>query len=810
MRHLDGCTATCRLLFTTLMVFAWSGGLTALAAPAGAAELSDPAELIRAIEAAERNLPRDTFDPAAVVRQVGREPEKLFEWVRDNTHWVPYAGCLRGPVGVLMDRLGSNLDRAVLLGELLRAAGATKVRLARGTLSEEQAKRLAAAARPASQEAPAGATAQAAGQAAGQAAPTDAATTAPAELQRLSADVNRQSASLAETLKAAIDAPRAAPGAAAGGQADEAWKALADHWWVQYDAGGRTVDLDPAAPDARPGARNAEATRTHDLPDFSDPGTGMPGAAPAVNALPPEVWHEVTVRVVVEQAKDGKPKEAVALTRTLRPALLHGHRVVLHHFPLSPPPQAPAGPASTDVKTSLQRYKATVLATREWYPMLEVGARLTGDASVTDAGDLNPNPQVDAIKGTGKSVGKTFADAFDVLSADPPAAAAPPPASGGAFSAAWVEYEVKPVGRAATKVRRQVFDLLGPAARAAGSAATLAAPSEEQRLDRGLALGGRTSLLVLGAQPSPQFVQHVMLAGIKAHADLLPEVSRPADQPMRTPPAQPLTDRLNKISPPHGPLYGVALARHLWSPHRGRVYLDRPNVLSHHAFVRRADKTGELMACEAIDIAANALAVRPVTGGAGAGTAAASTGDERRVLTEQGVFDTVAETAFGGGCGTSESAAGVLAAAKEKGVKWLTLRGAQDPALKALDLPPDDRARVARELEEGMTVVIPERPVQVQEHGADPTTAVAYWRIDPATGTALGIGRNGWGPNMVERGSLAYYLISGSEAVKEIRFLACAIAVAAMACSLACVAGGDLASAEAFFAVAKAATKGCK
>ena len=354
----DRCSAACRLLFTALMAFAWSGGpATGGAAP----ELSDPAELIRRAESAERDLPRDTFDPAAVVKQVGREPAKLFEWVRDNTSWAPYAGCLRGPAGVLMDRLGSNLDRALLLGELLRAAGATGVRLERGTLPEDRAKQLAAAARPAPPAPPvppAGAGHQAA----------PAADTAQAEIQRLAADVSGRSAALSESLRAALAA--AAPGAPPAAappppHAAEPWKALVDHWWVKYDRDGVPTHLDPTAADARPGARPAESAQSFELPSFSDPGDGMPNAAPAADALPAEQWHEVTLRVVVEQARDGKLKEAVALTRTLRPAMLHGHRVVLHHFPLAPPPQPPAGPASTDVKTSLERYKATVLATRE-------------------------------------------------------------------------------------------------------------------------------------------------------------------------------------------------------------------------------------------------------------------------------------------------------------------------------------------------------------------------------------------------------------------------------------------------------------
>ena len=71
--------------------------------------------LFDALEEAAKEIPRDTFDPKAIVEKVGTDPQKLFEWVRDNTYLVPYRGSLRGPIGVVMDRLGNSLDRSLLL-----------------------------------------------------------------------------------------------------------------------------------------------------------------------------------------------------------------------------------------------------------------------------------------------------------------------------------------------------------------------------------------------------------------------------------------------------------------------------------------------------------------------------------------------------------------------------------------------------------------------------------------------------------------------------------------------------------------------
>ncbi|MBE3073301.1 MAG: hypothetical protein IMZ67_10015 [Acidobacteria bacterium] len=107
------------------------------------------------IEELVAKLPRDTFDVAAVVDQVGQDPSRLFQWVRDETIFVPYRGTLRGPIGVLMDRRGNSLDRALLLAALLKAAG-RNARLAHGALAQAQVTALMDAVHPPGNAAPRG------------------------------------------------------------------------------------------------------------------------------------------------------------------------------------------------------------------------------------------------------------------------------------------------------------------------------------------------------------------------------------------------------------------------------------------------------------------------------------------------------------------------------------------------------------------------------------------------------------------------------------------------------------------------------
>ncbi len=120
------------------------GAKPAASTPESAGEL---AALIDFIVAEANRLPRAELDSAALAAKLGKDPQAHFIWVRDNTWWAPYRGALRGSTGVMLDRVGSNLDRAILLGGLLRHAGHT-VRLAHAELPKSRARELLTKLRP--------------------------------------------------------------------------------------------------------------------------------------------------------------------------------------------------------------------------------------------------------------------------------------------------------------------------------------------------------------------------------------------------------------------------------------------------------------------------------------------------------------------------------------------------------------------------------------------------------------------------------------------------------------------------------------
>src|SRR4051812_18098458 len=70
---------------------------------------------LQAIAAGDSASPRDRWDPAYVADHLRRNRQAIIRWVRAYTYWIPYRGVLRGPAGVLLDRQGNSLDRALLL-----------------------------------------------------------------------------------------------------------------------------------------------------------------------------------------------------------------------------------------------------------------------------------------------------------------------------------------------------------------------------------------------------------------------------------------------------------------------------------------------------------------------------------------------------------------------------------------------------------------------------------------------------------------------------------------------------------------------
>ena len=95
---------------------------------------------------------------------------------------------------------------------------------------------------------------------------------------------------------------------------------LRDHWWVQVEANGDWLDLDPTIMDAIPGDIVTSVKNTWDAEDLDE-----------------DLFHLLTIRIIVERWEGGSLREETVLEHDLQPSLLIGERIELRHNPLDWP-----------------------------------------------------------------------------------------------------------------------------------------------------------------------------------------------------------------------------------------------------------------------------------------------------------------------------------------------------------------------------------------------------------------------------------------------------------------------------------------
>jgi len=682
--------------------------------------------LFSALEAVAKEIPRDTFDMAAVVQKVGRDPIKLFAWVRDETYLVPYRGLLRGPTGVLMDRLGNSLDRAVLLHAMLGSIGQT-VRLATGELTNEQASALLEKARPVPPDG-----VPALSQPSSDSTETILRTFAreqqadPATLRQAIDKVALEQSRVREAVQnrvtqqtAAIAAAMGKPGRNQSQENAQRVQAVRDHWWVEWQNGSSWTALDPSLPEGAPGSTFTTASTTLAPGHFRDLGADR--------------LQRIQLRVMVETWNAGQVSEAAVLTRDLLPADLIGKSIVLRFVPVSSPPDLKL----FQEKDPLAKLKETVLAQHEWVPILQIDGEDISRYTFNDSGDLGDLTVAGSgqaalpVGGLGNSIGGLLGGSRERK--EPVKAP-----SGKHATAVWIDYEIHSPGQAARTVRRDILDVLGPAARAI-KPAPVPTMTEFQRLQRGFALMGETDILPLVGNITPEFLDHMFVSSVLHNREVITALSRPGATDTGT-----YSDLASRLRLFPRQLYDLALTRHAWSQFAGDTYLAGPNVLAHHKRVR-IDESGHLTLLAALDIVVNRVAVRR-------GARAASFD----VQLQQGVLDTNVEAVLAaadcrgieaaGICSRLHNTAEIFSASHSK-TPWLMVHGAADSEWRGADLPSDLRSRIERDLASGHVVMVPSARIPM-ELGKP---ALGWWRIDPLTGQTLGMGEEGWGQGAVER-----------------------------------------------------------
>lgn len=237
------------------------------------------------------------LEPTQFAAALGKDPARIFEFVRDQIGYEAYSGCLRGPRGTLMAMAGNSVDRAALLGSLLEAAG-HRVRYARGTLPEREARELVTTMWT-QRQTPAW----------------------PGDTGEPSAGVRAASQTFLAAAKrdySMIRTELASAGLTGSSDTAPSFSTLVAearaHYWVQWAKGDKWLDLDPLFGEATPGRTYAPT-------------------ADILPTLPDSLFHRVTIRIRVEEDTAGKVSSRNVLDYSARAADLSGRDLVLLHEP---------------------------------------------------------------------------------------------------------------------------------------------------------------------------------------------------------------------------------------------------------------------------------------------------------------------------------------------------------------------------------------------------------------------------------------------------------------------------------------------
>lgn len=619
------------------------------------------------------------LDRRVVLEQRDHDLERIVEWVRTETRWVPYRGVLRGAAGVLMDRRGNSLDRSLLLAELLDDAG-LETRLARASLSRQAAETLLEAH-------------------AYRGTPPSQVSRSPA-IRAWQEEVGGQVRDLA----ALSGLSSAVAGAA---NSDQVRADISDHWWVQVKRGAGWTDLDPMDPRgiSRPAGQGPKVYAT--------------------DSVPRDLFHRLNVRVVTERWEAGRLVEAVALS---------------HGFPVAEVPLftqveiqfLPFAEEWADRKQAEGGLDALAIAAtaRFWRPVLRANATRVSGKWVSAAGRF----ELPATLATARKLEDATAAVAALVGGRSKAS----PESH--LTAAWLEYVTSAPGGRGERVRREVFDLL-KGQRDPGTVPQTLSLSDADITARGLALQARTWSLVLTSTPHVAAVHKTVIASTADNRDALIALVYLAAgrQDDRVPRA--LSRSVRRID-----LLAMAVLRERLSRHGDLTYLDRPNVLSSHLI--RVPGSGTATLHFATDVVMHRIGVVP-----------GSPLDPRLVRLEQGVLDTLVETAFSGNA-EAHNTFGHFARRSQGSGSWRTLAPGSSPAASLAGLPPEYQARLRSAVREGGIVVTSPGTYSLGDH-----RYASWWRIDPSDGTTLGFGYRGWGQDTAEYGVAEAF---GGNVTKEV------------------------------------------
>ena len=704
------------------MVMTWA--LLVTPAWADSACFAEPADRFQAIEQELQSVYQvmqsaldelSGEDHRIEVRQqeVGDSPEALFTWVRDRTRLLDYQGALRGARGTLMDRSGSHLDRALLLAALLESAG-HQARLARATLDAEAA----------------GLIQQSMNQVRGSLPEAAADTSDEAyalTAQRLGADpqeirnrvrqaeqqaqdLDLRVAQQVETQTRALIEHVDWTGSGAP-TSDTLLASLADHWWVQVRTRQGWQDLDPSLAVHEPGDRLYPGAVENFWPD----------------ELPPAAVHRLTIEVVAERLENGRLRESTALSHEVSALDLLGQPIVVDVHPRDLPDAATM--LAGDDQYAPSDLPQMLMAQNDWLPLIVIGGepeaqqRIFADGRVAA---MAATPQAEALEEASGLLGQLAAGRRSE------------PARSPELSAVFLRLTVQAPGRSPETFERALMDVLGPHQRA-GSLRDVEF-TENMRQARAVAMLSSTEILAqTNWWPANYTMGHLLYGAMQNRLAALATVHA-----VRRDDSRLMGKAIESLSPTGSDLATLAHHRHARSLNPDAIALTRMNLLS--SFERTDLVNGEPVLTRGFDIIDNRVDV-----------IADENVDARELRLTQGVLDTVLEAELLNTGPDVRNTSLEFANALASGSSWRAV----DESTVPTSLDADVAARMQLVFDAGQRVVMPTD----QDNAAAPS----WWRVDPATGTTLGMGPNGRGQMTEQILALMNSIDNASSAVATVQ-----------------------------------------
>jgi hypothetical protein len=630
----------------TLALF---GFLTLCAAPAARADitLEEPQEVVRFSQ----------VTVAAKQAELGNDVGALFAFVRDRIRHDVYRGVLRGGNGTLLAEAGNALDKTVLLRELLAFAG-HETRFAHGPLFDSARAGLLLTPAPLPQPL----------------SSVDSSTDVDPTAKALLDKVQRDTDDHFRTVKAAIAGANISLPKTATVTPEDLLTELGDHYWLQVKQGNGWIDLDPSFADAQPGKSYAALAET--LP-----------------ALPDELFHRVSLQIILEEMKDQQLTTRPLLTYEATAASLSAMPLVLAHQPGSwtkPTPISELGAA-----------------------MGAVTARITTIFSALDP--PKPAGPENRIKPIFILSSQYFpGEAFDLTHPDNEAGGRAPT---DIATGEWIAIELRAPGATATKTERWIFDRIGFAARKAGRHDVASGP-----LGFAHPLAG---MYCISVSTGP------LMSNL-----LIPDASeQPKTVTVPSSESQVATQLGTLLASLNGTM--ALSSDRLTSPMRLGDQ-EASFIVASPRVIISAYRSNASAATLSLDLRHTVYVPRAYS--------EALHGKDFQLNVIKGILDGVLETEMVGLLLTGADAEGVKTGshstseifkiAAEAGIDPIALTESGAPVPSSF--PPEAAARISADLGAGNIVIAPEQSVDV-----DGKKRVAWWRIDPTTGQTTGVTEDG-------------------------------------------------------------------